>query len=115
MNELPLRKLFTYINGINNSPSQYYGIIGRGLKDVEKNSIVQFKTIKFDMQYLDSLNSDAKYLYDICMDISNGIILDTLLKKYSGKIHNARWLTLANSILRLYITKIKPSNHIILL
>ena len=64
------------------------------------------------MQYLDSLNSDAKYLYDICTGITNDIIADILLKESPGKIHNAGWLTLANSILRLYISKSKPSKHI---
>lgn len=78
-------------------------------------NVVQFNKVdfKFDVTKLSNtselLSSDQKYLFDMCCAISAGQCSTALAKRSPGKLNHARWLTLANRILRLYVTKSQPS------
>ena len=65
------------------------------------------------------MSADQAYLYGIIRAIINGsnqfTIDKGLLTASPGKLHNARWLTLANRILRLYCTFENPSKELTLL
>ena len=57
------------------------------------------------------LNSDHQYLYQMGMSIQKGTsYLENcgIANKSPGELHHARWLTKANRILRLYISKRSP-------
>lgn len=58
------------------------------------------------------LSQDQKYLLDICIGISNGKCADNLSHRSPGALNHARWLTLANRSLRLYIASSKPSKKL---
>ena len=68
---------------------------------------------------VDKMSADQAYLYRIIRAIINGskhfTIDKGLLTASPSKLHNARWLTLANRILRLYCTFEKPSKELTLL
>lgn len=61
------------------------------------------------------LSSDQKYLFEISQAISKGSCSIQLAKKKPGTINHARWLTLANNILREYMATEKPSENLNLL
>lgn len=77
--------------------------------------VVNFETVefKFDKSKISSssaiLSSDQKYLFDMCCAISTGCCGNALAQRSPGKLNHARWLTLANRILRLYVSKNRPS------
>ena len=52
-----------------------------------------------------------KYLIDICLAIQNGpkLFPEALQTRHPGKSNSARWVTTANSILRLYAQETNPS------
>ena len=47
-----------------------------------------------------SLSSDEKYFLDICTAVSTGFCLPDLALRNPGKLNHARWVTIANKILR---------------
>ena len=55
------------------------------------------------------LSTDQKYLYRILQIIKTGIIPPDFGKFTIGPLNHARWLTLANRICRLYISKVRLS------
>lgn len=118
MNELPLRHLFQDIDGSTTGPKQFSGEIGKELNNCEKNAIVEFNRIQTDVlpkiAYYE-LSSDQKYLYDICCAVTNGHIEKELANRNPGKLCHSRWLTLANRLLRLYVSTKNPSQKLILL
>lgn len=61
------------------------------------------------VQEWDKLRGDQKYLYRMALAIHNGECDDKLASKKPGKVSTARWLTTACRILRLYVSKEKPS------
>lgn len=58
------------------------------------------------------LSQDQKYLLHICIGISNGECDDSISHRSPGALNHARWLTLANRILRLYIGTKKPAQRL---
>ena len=87
MNELPLRKLFKALNGSEFlAPHPYHGNIGKRLKNTEHLDIVNFNIIRCFFPVIDNLNSDAKYLYDMCNSISQGQVATSLKIRSPGKI-----------------------------
>ena len=58
---------------------------------------------------LQEMNNDQKYLHEDDLP-SNLEFLNYLLQP--RKLHNARWLTLANRILRLYVSTTNPSEQL---
>ena len=80
--------------------------------------MLNFPRITLIDEFVDVLNrsldlsSDQKYLRDILIIISTGIIPVNFENRSPGKIGYARWLTTANRVLRLYITCISPSDDL---
>ena len=112
MNELPLRKLFIYMDGKSTGPTPFSGEIGKQLKYLQKLNIVNFEKIKFKINFTTTNNCDADYLYKLCTYIDSGVVDNKFKNKEPGKMHHARWLTLANNILRLYVSTINPTKNL---
>lgn len=87
---------------------------------------------------LKKLSTDQQYLYDICQAVSTGScsqslanrypgmdvlfmliygnIIETIFLKFNmGNLSHSRWLTTANSVLRLYVSTAEPSETLNLL
>lgn len=58
------------------------------------------------------MSTDQQYLYERCCAIRDGEFSDRLAKKYPGKMSHARWLTMANRVLRYYVATISPSENL---
>ena len=107
-NELPFKDIFKYLDGITQGPGSYSGPIGKKIVgDVHKMPIVKYEAIPGLLKtYTDacikSLSSDQKYLYFICHAVQDGVLPKdtTLLSRSPGMMHEARWLTKANRIMR---------------
>ena len=102
-NELPLRHLLAKINGRTVVPRNFSEPIGKVLVSCENLAVERFEiTVNFNLDFEPSdLNTDRKGLYEILRLLSSGIVLDSL-KKYHGYMSQARWLTSANRLLKLY-------------
>ena len=118
MNELPLRGVMTAFNVTTRGPNLHAGPIGELLISVNSIRIVlNFPRITLNDEFVDVLNisldlsSDQKYLRDILIIISTGIILVNFENRSPGKIGYARWLTTANRVL----TFISPSDDLFII
>ena len=114
INELGLRHLIADIDGPTNSENTFSGPIGKLIKtNVEDIKINQkFKKIItgediFDLpnEVVDDLSTDQKYGYMMVKMIRSGVIDKSLTKLKCGPICHGRWLTTANRIMRLYVSK----------
>ena len=114
-NELALRHLFERIDGKTSGPNSFKGVIGKELhSDFTSKPIVVYDPICGKTQYincdvLNNLSTDQKYLYNICHAVQSGICSSELASMKPGPIHHARWTTLANRLLRTYISTIHPT------
>ena len=63
----------------------------------------------YEETFVATLNNDARYLYQICHAVQNGIISDELSIKLIGHVHSARWLTCASNTLRHFVQEIDES------
>ena len=117
-NELPLRHLFIKFDGGTSNPNEFRGPIGKRIQSCEKLNVVKVN-FKFDISKLtnpaQTLSSDQRYLFDICCAIANENCNDALAKRSPGKLNHARWLTLANRTLRLYVSTVRPSANLSIL
>ena len=81
--ELPFRHLFKKLDGTTANPIHFQGPIGKLLAgDVWKRPIQKFKRIEIDYpelptEVVDSLSTDAQYLYKICDAVSKGELIIT--------------------------------------
>lgn len=55
------------------------------------------------------MSTDQQYLYGMVKSIASGICDVWLANKNPGNLSHARWLTLANRILRLYVSTAYPT------
>ena len=116
MNELPLRHLIKYIDGETYSPHSFCGTIGNGLANCEAVSVAKFKRIPIQLPKIDSdLSTDQRYLYEMCLSINSSYVSPSLASRNPGKMCHSRWLTTANRILRLYVTKENPDEKLMFL
>ena len=67
------------------------------------------------LETLNDLSSDQGYLRDIILGINNNDISSSLEKRSPGKLGYARWLTVANRILRYYVSVVDPTENLILI
>lgn len=114
-NELPLRHLFSKLDGTTTGPTTYSGAIGKLLDDCEKRSVVVFEKIEGmlpNISNIKDLSSDQRYLYDITSAVISGKCSPDLSNLSPGKMSHARWLTKANRILRLYVSTDIPTNEL---
>ena len=71
-NELPLRHLFQIIDGKTSGPNSFKGVIGKELncdftcKPIAVYNPICGKTQRIDCDVFKNLNTDQKYLYNIC-------------------------------------------------
>lgn len=116
-NELPLRHLFQELDGKTSGPKQFSGRIGQSLLSCERLKVVGFRAIPVELPAVDlkDLSSDQKYLYEICSAISEGRLATDLENREPGKMAHSRWLTMANRVLRLYVSTESPSESLITL
>ena len=119
-NELILKHIFKDSDGNSSGPTSYSGPIGRIIsEDLTKYPLVQFQAIAGKVEEISSemvctFSTDYRYLYEISIAIQIGPekINERLLIKNPGTLNHARWNTLANRILRLYISTLHPSNDL---
>ena len=115
LNELPSRHVFKHSDGKTTGPSTYSGVIG----SANENELVNLKVAKFlkvrgrvkmiPQTVLDQFTGDQKYLHDICIAVQTGEIYAGLELKSPRKLCEARWITKAYRILRLYISNDHPT------
>ncbi|CAG9818134.1 unnamed protein product [Phaedon cochleariae] len=112
-NEFPLCHLIN-LDGETTGPTGYVGVIGKQLQTCEELPIVPFEKINVVIPEVDPeiLSTDQKYLFEISVAISVGIVSESLTRKQPGKMAHSRWLTTANRILRLYVGTINPSEEL---
>ena len=114
INELPLRHLFSYLDGPTTGPRAFSGTIGKALQTCDKNLVVCFEPIEArePLRFIDvdDLSTDQKYLYAVCFAVTSGQFHDDLEYKNHRNICQARWLTLASRVLRLYASITTPDN-----
>jgi hypothetical protein len=75
MNELPLRHLFSKLDGTTTGPATYSGVIGKLLDDCEKQNIVAFEKIEGvlpDISDAKDLSANQRYLYEITSAVIRG-------------------------------------------
>lgn len=110
MNELPLRRVFTELDG-KTSGYKSLGIIGKQLVSCESLPVVRFKTICTtntpEVEFKD-LSSDQQYLYKMCAAVMNGECCKKLALLKPGPLNHSRWLTMACRSLRLYVATQNP-------
>lgn len=112
---LPLRHLFQHLDGKTSGPNGFSGSIGKQLEICHKLPVVEFVCIESNLPYLKNevdLSTDQKYLFEMCLSISNGNCSIDLSRRNPGKQAHSRWLTTANRILRLYISMKSPKENL---
>lgn len=113
-NELPLRHLFHHLDGNTSGPRGFSGLIGKQLENCEKLPVIEFKSIQGNLpampeDILKDLSADQKYLFEMCQAISVGLCDTRISNRNPGKLAHSRWVTTANRLLRLYISRKNPS------
>lgn len=114
-NELPLRHLFQAIDGKASGPNVFEGDLGKAVAmPLSDFPVVQFKPVagvvtQLPEDIVSDLSCDQKYLHDICIAVQHGVVPSGLANSNPGVLNHARWLTLANRLLRLYVSTINPS------
>ena len=85
-NELPLRHLLIHLDGATSGPRAFTGKIGMAISVCEKLPIVVFKPIESDLPPMTAadLNTDQKYLYEMCEAVSNGYCSEPLSRRNPG-------------------------------
>ena len=119
-NELTLRYIFIDADGSSSGPNSYTGLIGKAIsEDSTKYPLLQFQSIPGKIKNIPSevikeLITDYQYLYEISLAIQIGpdVVDKKSLSRNPGKLRQARWNTLANRILRLYISSSHPSHEL---
>ena len=116
-NELPFRHLFEFLDGKYKGPGIYEGPIGQAMAALSKKvpgNVVKFVSIdgkvpELPESFIKNLSYDQRYLYEVSHAIQNGSFPPSLVKRNPGTVHQARWVTSANNILRLYAQTLRPS------
>ena len=115
-NELPLRHLFEAVDGKTSGKDSWTGPIGKLLTKVLDLPLDPDFTVidgvdlpELSDEEIQDLSTDQKYLYRILQIIKTGTIPPNFEKFNIGPLNHARWLTLANRICRLFISKVRLS------
>ena len=119
-NELPLRHLIQVVDGKTSGPNTLTGPIGKVLPTCEQLPVINFRKINAELidippAIYKDLSNDQKYLFRIVNAIIAGECGEDLKAASPGKLCHARWLTMANRILRTYISTENPSSNLKLL
>ena len=116
LNELPLRHLFIALDGAMTGPHSFNGPIGKSISTSSQQPLVNFSVIDGEPITCDKhlLSSDQLYFFEIVNAVKTGILPENFESRLPGRLNHARWLTLANRVLRHYISTEAPSNELIL-
>ena len=114
-NELPLQHLFCHLDGKIKEPNEFKGETGQKLENCANLPVVAFLTIEHNLPHLENkndLSTDQKYLMDVCITVSSGNCSLDFSFKIPEKIAHSRSLTLANRMLRLYVSTGNPTENL---
>ena len=119
-NELPLRQVFTMLDGTTKSPDSFSGPIGKSLTgDVSSWPVAaNFKSIpnphfvELPESVIKDLSADQHYAYKMCSAVIEVVVDSDLQYLKVGPIVHSRWLTLGCRILRYYIFMDEPSSNL---
>ncbi len=124
--ELVWHRFFKKVDGKTKGPTTLDGPIGKKICNnfFYYEPIVDFKPInltrslpKLSLDVVKKMSEDQKYLYRIAQAVMTGSEYfqvegqRSLATASPGKFHNARWITLANRILRLYCSTNPHEEH----
>ena len=119
LNELPLRHVFSALDGTTTGPNSFSGPIGKHLNGAVSDwKVVKYKPIpnpKFPFlpnPVVEDLSSDQYYAYRICSAVMLGTIDTGLELLEVGGLSHSRWLTLGCRILRFYVSQEKPTSDL---
>ena len=114
--ELPLRAIIRELDGGTSGPFTLKGPVGKTLQeDLTELPIAPFKKIpnpdfpSVAEEDDHDLSKDQLYLKRICQAVMSGQVPEDLANMAPGPLSHARWLTLANSFARKYISMPNPS------
>ena len=74
------------------------------LKDVVASVDISLVSDRPVLVVVKKMSNDRKLLYQLILAIDKGSIDEKLARRRIGPVHQARWLTLASRILRIYIS-----------
>ena len=105
--------MIQYLDGKTTSDNTFSGPLGKELNNVVNLEInPRFKPItvgptliELEQEIIEDLSTDQKYGYRIVMAIRAGKIAVDLANMDIGPVCHSRWLTTANRLLRLYVSK----------
>ena len=114
--ELPLRALVRELDGGTTGPTSLKGPIGSTLEeDLTELDVVDFKKIPnpdfpiLEESVVNDLSKDQKYTYDVRHAIIQGYFPPDLANREPGPLGGTRWGTLANRLMRKYVSTKNPS------
>jgi len=119
-NELPLRMLFTKLDGGSRGPQTFSGPIGKECsKDIHHQPQKHFEKIStslvkyhFSPQTMKDLSNDQRLLLEYCLGIHHGEVKQPWASRKIGPLVHSRWLTLAIRLLCLYTRTGDPSKEL---
>lgn len=115
LNELPLRKIITDLDGKSSCGNKLSGPIGSRIDgNIHFKPVVNFEQVESSLQeppaeIMKDLSNDQQLLLQYVLSISRGHIPTALLYKKAGPCNQARWLTTALRFLILYTRDPEPS------
>ena len=114
-NELSFRHLFAAVDGGTTGPNSFDGPIGQAAtEDVWKLPITSFETMRgktptIPDTVVDSLSRDQKILYLLARAVETGFVPEKVIGATIGPANHSRWLTLVCRVLRLYLSRKRPT------
>ena len=113
-NELPFRHILQHIDGVTTGPKSFSGPIGQQLTGCEKLLVVKYESVDCLIPEIERnmLSKDQQYLLDISKAIKSGHCPEDLSIRDPGPLSHSKWLTVANRVLRLYISWPNPSENL---
>ena len=116
--ELPFRALVRKLDGGTSGPLSLKGPIGSSLgEELTEEPVVNFRsipnpdfpTVAEEDSY--ELSKAQRYTYRMCHAIMSGEMPPGLADEEPGAYHGARWNTLANRLMRKYVSTPRPSRN----
>ena len=119
-NELPLRHVFTMLDGTTYSLDSFAGPIGKCLTGTVScwpvaanfKSISNPQFVHLPESVVNDLTIDQHYAYRICSAINMGVVDGDLLCLKVRPVVHSRWLTLGCRLLRYFVSVDDPSTNL---
>ena len=111
--ELPLRHLFTALDGKTNSKDGWTGPIGKKLEKInDLKRVLTFEPIPGIEELVEipddvvrNMSTDSSQCYRLLCALRDGCLSQTLANMRCGSLCHARWLTLGEAIMMLYMSE----------